>query len=69
MDWQPIDTAPKDGTPIELCGIRTGAAQRLGVREHKPAHWNGWCWWMLDRPGGIIGMRVHATHWRPLRQV
>ena len=65
-EWQPIETAPKDGTPVRLYGVRSGASTRLGLRSYEPAHWTGHSWRMLDRPGSFIGNTVHPTHWMPL---
>lgn len=50
--WQPIDTAPKDGTDI-LAYLGKG---RVGVV----------CWW--DSPPGWYSMKSaeQPTHWKPL---
>ena len=65
-EWQPIETAPKDGTPII-------------VARHMPS-WGwvrGWATWesvcgisgWLSRgffnPPGELGL-AHPTHWMPL---
>lgn len=63
MEWQPIDTAPKDGTVI-----------LVGVWEIAPdmasAAWNGKFWSMnyMDE-GEFIGSGEafhNPTHWQPL---
>jgi hypothetical protein len=62
-EWQPIDTAPKDGTRILLVGHR--------VREIDIGHWgNGY---YLGRKQGYRqtwvtnpGNMVRPTHWMPL---
>jgi hypothetical protein len=56
MDWQPIKTAPRDGTRVLLFGYsNTGVRARI----HE-GHWvrrNGY--WDTGRG------RVHPTHWMP----
>lgn len=59
--WEPIETAPKDGTYILLW--------RPGFRQ-ETAHWLadmiGFDWpWLLPLPGEDR-MRLKPTHWRPL---
>jgi len=70
-DWQPIDTAPKDGTVILICACETGMlvfGQRIAVAKFHAEH---------DFPRGKVldfvtadeGERRHvrfATHWMPL---
>lgn len=58
MEWQPIETAPKDGTPVIL------------LREGKSvvAYWGGqygsrWC---MDEWIAAYGLDQHPTHWLPL---
>ncbi len=53
--WQPIETAPKDGTMI--LAIEPKNKQRRLVVYHED-----WCMW-LSVPGRI---QVRATHWMPL---
>lgn len=55
LDWQPIETAPKDGTMI-LAG-RNQAIDLVRWGEE----WNGMNW--LDAGGHVIG---RPTHWMPL---
>lgn len=55
MTWQPIETAPKDGTMILVVEPKNN--QRLLVIYHKQ-----WAMW-LSVPGRI---QVRPTHWMPL---
>jgi hypothetical protein len=61
-EWQSIDTAPKDGTPVLL----------WTDHEHAIAEWNGGEWWLIacqealfdgDRPATVP---CRPTHWMPL---
>ena len=62
MDWQPIATAPRDGTRIlvlapDLGGISYyGVAQWAEKDEWRPETVAGWFWSYATRP----------THWMPL---
>jgi hypothetical protein len=70
-EWQPIDTAPRDGTAILICACETGMlvfGQRIAVAKFHAEH---------DFPRGKVldfvtadeGDRRHvrfATHWMPL---
>ncbi len=74
MTWQPIDTAPKDGTVVILYVPGTDSSVRLGwyVQEETVRHGkvirsvDEWYW----RDGffsGIFGQKDDApTHWMPL---
>lgn len=53
MDWQPIDTAPQDGTRV-LLWISTGIAM--------PFSWDGERWQGDDFPLNL----AWPTHWMPL---
>lgn len=63
MGWQPIETAPWDGTTVDLW------SELSGTRE-TDARWTGSRWvrlgWneMNDGPG--VEEVYHPTHWMPL---
>lgn len=58
-DWQPIETAPKDGTPVLLW---VGSLWTTG-------RWSGWNWEVLETGIGYESDPVlpdDPTHWQPL---
>lgn len=67
-EWQPIETAPRDGTPI------LGWNSTFGARETKsitylpgsPGHADGRTdrWWNWEEMHRVT--RWHPTHWMPL---
>ena len=63
MEWQPIETAPKDGTRILLAW---GGATVVGfyldnTSDSHPWGWKGWTVPSMEpTPRGLI------THWMPL---
>lgn len=70
MTWQPIETAPLDGTWVLVFG-RTGDEYNPGeprqavaqyVNEGKP-HWK-FAWY----DGGYYGWMYDVTHWQPLAE-
>ena len=65
-EWQPIDTAPKDGTEILVYGIATG---ELGGVHEKPETWKvSWFFknWSLCGGEGYVVWVDSPTHWMPL---
>jgi hypothetical protein len=52
-DWQPIETAPKDGTVIRI---------RQGRWSPHHARWKDGYWQSIEYTG-----TQHPTHWMPLR--
>jgi hypothetical protein len=63
--WQPIETAPKDGTTI-LLFRHLKSWNVIGY-----GHWedlrgvSGWLSYGLNEPPGNLGL-AHPTHWMPL---
>lgn len=77
--WQPIETAPKDGTSVLLCGGCTdeltddsdfeGFEGDVSVEEaHRPVTglWRGDRWIYATYDGGFYGKYEGPTHWMPL---
>ena len=61
--WLPIETAPMDGTTVDLLINGTRAADYFW--RQAPGSTAGWRYWI---PGGIILLDLTSppTHWRPL---
>ena len=59
-EWQPIETAPKDGTPVLLAGCRKIVVAAWLEDEID--------WWHVDdNKRGPFALRGPApTHWMPL---
>ena len=77
MDWQPIETAPRDGTHILGWNAEYGQREtnmgRYGKGSPGFAAWEkgdgplnyGWVW---DEPIHNWGCTWKPTHWLPLQQ-
>jgi hypothetical protein len=72
VDWQPIDTAPKDGTWILLFGKGTDdehETRQIAVAQYTD-YLNGrktkWHWQFAWYDGGYYGVFEGPTHWMPL---
>jgi hypothetical protein len=57
MNWQPIETAPKDGTSVLTC--RGGGLMAVADYIRHPMGGTEWC--CVD--GGFL---LNVTHWMPL---
>ena len=62
--WQPIETAPRDGTPILGYSRRLPPKARIGTIMWVEPHWQvGGSEWA----GGALAMWMSdPTHWMPL---
>jgi len=66
-EWQPIETAPKDGEPILVWAPNWGAHG-----GHVVARWwvrsSGWIVdeWDRDPPGYVDATTLDPAHWMPL---
>ena len=62
VTWQPIETAPKDGTHILVCCAGS-------IDPPTTAHWFEGKWWLsvsyLDAPEEYVWKS--PTHWQPLQ--
>lgn len=77
-EWQPIETAPKDGTSVDLWVAKLDGDGKVYEHERIPdALWDvrklTWC--VFDAPDGTFGnwpvvsegkRSTRATHWMPL---
>ena len=63
MDWQPIETAPKDGTPVVVFAPTTRAGTiRTNMRTITVAYLDRFYWWC-----SVDGKHsLKPTHWMPL---
>ncbi len=71
MDWQPIETAPRDGTWFLLTGgqIRygwDGDTQPSVVCGQRTSEFGDESWQFAWYDGGYYGEYEHPTHWMPL---
>lgn len=58
MDWQPIETAPKDGTSVIMAGFDVWGLDWLNVAFFEDGQWQ-------HETGSEWGI-CPATHWMPL---
>lgn len=70
--WQPIETAPRDGRWVLVCGGTP--ADDFSEKRPAVAQWtddlNGrkteWHWQFAWYDGGYYGVYESPTHWQPL---
>jgi hypothetical protein len=71
-EWQPIETAPRDGTRLFLWDSHLDLAIS-GMWHVEPTIDNpvqgyepGWAWWVSDRDYVMWDDGTSPTHWMPL---
>lgn len=62
MEWQPIETAPKDGTYILVCATGNYHPITACWSSYHPNAEGSKCW----RTTKVCGNKVGATYWMPL---
>lgn len=63
MSWQPIETAPKDGSKILACRVTVYQPETVVWASYHPNAQGKECW----RTSSVCGdKRQHLTHWMPL---
>lgn len=68
MDWQPIETAPKDGTTVLLFSNKNGLNWNVvgyGFWEGGEDIISGWISFGFTEPAGNLGLAA-PSHWMPL---
>ena len=70
MTWQPIESAPKDGTRIRLGNKRDASSMKVHSIRATTGEWDGKRWCVSSFfivPGGRHGLLSgEPTHWMPL---
>lgn len=64
-DWQPIQTAPKDGTPI-LLGWNNVAGRDVAIGQFGSAAEFEGVWGFIDAVFDFVPLDPQPTHWVPL---
>lgn len=62
-EWQPIETAPRDGTAIL---VTDGQTQRVAWTQHPAEHGNVAAWTYYITRSGAYVVIMNPTHWMPL---
>lgn len=67
-EWQPIETAPKDGTPIIIgCNYDRMGKQQVTLAWYERGLWTEGVYWDDDEEEFLISQcEFRASHWMPL---
>jgi hypothetical protein len=65
MEWQPIETAPKDGTIIDVWAKYGDGGERYPNAEFIRGEWRVWGIDGFESPG-YVKIDGTATHWMPV---
>jgi hypothetical protein len=68
IDWQPIETAPKDGTTVLVWPPSKAGTMTCAVWASRHSPWARlWPYWRrLDVSGHDRSRKTPPTHWAPL---
>jgi ABC-type phosphonate transport system ATPase subunit len=61
-EWQPIETAPKDGTRLLVACVGECGTRWMYVAWNKKRHWR----LMETKTGSFMEVHDTPTHWMPL---
>jgi len=65
MEWQPISTAPKDGTEIIIGSSLEGSMSGFWMGDLKRNHWGEIGWFAMD-DDVLCDRPRNPTNWMPL---
>lgn len=63
--WQPIETAPKDGT--EILGWNADRESQEPVSWNNRDYWCSTLYYLLNDGDSVYGYDLNITHWMPLQ--
>lgn len=66
MKWQPIETAPRDGTEILIYPCKD-SSWFSSPHDRDVAHWDGRGWY-LSIDDCVASYALSPTHWMPLEE-
>ena len=67
MEWQPIDTAPRDGTRILLAWAGSEVTEGYWMGDSSRNYWGVVGWFSIDEDV-LTSRPSRPSHWMPLPQ-